>query len=157
MVQRSEDGVDSIPSSTIDLLSDMTNPTSHTMALKASQNCWYMLAPIPNESFQQLDIEKLPQEEINGFQAQKIWSPKLNVEVAGCQLHFEWQGGETQVRDEKGRLSLADTLGMVETLPLTGLLTTKSTLPETNITLENKPSQKEIHLPTIDVQGLSWF
>ena len=28
------------------------------------------------------------------------------------------------------------------------------TLPETNITLENKPSQKEIPLPTIDFQVL---
>jgi len=27
------------------------------------------------------------------------------------------------------------------------------TLPETNITLENKPSRKEIYLPTIDFQG----
>lgn len=71
--------------------------------LFASQNCWYMLVPIPNESIPTTwDLKKLPQEEINGFQAQKIWSPKLHVEVAGCQLHFEWQGGETQVRDEKG-------------------------------------------------------
>ena len=28
------------------------------------------------------------------------------------------------------------------------------TLPETNIASENSPSQKEIHPPTIDVQGL---
>ena len=68
--------------------------------LFASQNCWYMLVPIPNESIPTTwDLKKLPQEEINGFQAQKIWSPKLHVEVAGCQLHFEWRGGETQ---EKG-------------------------------------------------------
>ena len=28
-----------------------------------------------------------------------------------------------------------------------------NTLPETNIAPENKPSQKEIHLPNIDFQG----
>ncbi len=31
------------------------------------------------------------------------------------------------------------------------------TLPETNIAPENKPSQKEIHLPTIDFQGPCQF
>ena len=53
--------------------------------------------------------------------------------VAGCQLHFEWQGGETQVRDEKGTFSLADAvgripavIGMIKALQLTGLLTNKS-------------------------------
>ena len=53
--------------------------------------------------------------------------------AAGCQLHFEWQGGETQVRDEKGMVSLANTvgripavIGMIQALQLTGLLTNKS-------------------------------
>ena len=40
-------------------------------------------------------------------------------------------------------------LGLNPTESVDGILT----LPETNITLENKPSQKEIHLPTIDFQG----
>ena len=31
------------------------------------------------------------------------------------------------------------------------------TLPETNIATENRPSQKETHLPTIHFQVLCWF
>ena len=31
---------------------------------------------------------------------------------------------------------------------------TPPTLPDTNMAPENRPSQKEMHLPTIDFQGL---